>query len=57
MKSGLNALLVHHRSPELGGVMTRKPIPGRHATDEYQIIVRGNLSHQFQWRSRHEPED
>jgi len=57
MKSGLNEVVVHHRSPELGGVMTRKPIPGRHATDEYQIIVRGNLSHRFQWRSRHEPED
>ena len=27
--------------------MTRKPTPRRHATDDYQIIVRGELSHQF----------
>jgi hypothetical protein len=28
-------------------MMTRKPIPRRHATDECQIIVRGELSHRF----------
>jgi metal-dependent amidase/aminoacylase/carboxypeptidase family protein len=47
MRSGLDEVVLYHRWPEPGGVMTLRPIPRRHATDEYQVIVRGELSHRF----------